>query len=358
MKVISDYLKEYGKYTFLEKDFNEVDNVILSMLSYNDFNGIVPTIDNGSITLKEAADLFFKTNDKKTLNKQIIAKKAASKMLKEMSNTNRFKDLLLLNYEYQVTFDTQFGAMCIKLPNKMMYVSYEGTDQNMSGWEEDFVMGVKFPIPAQKLAIEYLNMVVSINPFGSKVYVGGHSKGGNLALVASMYCHNHVYRKIKQVYNNDGPGLRSKQFTSIRYRRISHKYTHIIPEETVFGLILNHEGNYIVVKSTKKNLLQHNGCNWVVEKDHFKTGKLSKFSLRVKNAFTEWLQSSTVEDREEFVKVLFSIFRKANITDIVEVKKAMLPNMLSIAKEMKNISQENKEILLNVLMAMYSGWRG
>ena len=60
MKTISDYLKDYGKYTFLEKEFNEVDNVILSMLSYIDFYGIVPMIDCGSITLKEASNLFYK----------------------------------------------------------------------------------------------------------------------------------------------------------------------------------------------------------------------------------------------------------------------------------------------------------
>ena len=54
MSTIYDYVDTYGKYTFLEKEFNEVDNVILSLISYVDLYGIVPEIGEGKITLKEA----------------------------------------------------------------------------------------------------------------------------------------------------------------------------------------------------------------------------------------------------------------------------------------------------------------
>ena len=37
---IFDYISKYGDYSFLDKGFNEVDNVILSVLSYVDFDGI------------------------------------------------------------------------------------------------------------------------------------------------------------------------------------------------------------------------------------------------------------------------------------------------------------------------------
>ena len=44
MGTIIDYIKEYGKYTFLEKPFNEVDSLVLSQFSYLKFDGIVPEI--------------------------------------------------------------------------------------------------------------------------------------------------------------------------------------------------------------------------------------------------------------------------------------------------------------------------
>ena len=38
---ILDYIKKYGDYTFLEKEFNEVDNVIFSVLTYVNFDSII-----------------------------------------------------------------------------------------------------------------------------------------------------------------------------------------------------------------------------------------------------------------------------------------------------------------------------
>ena len=128
MGTIKDYIANYGKYTFLEKEFNEVDNAIFSSLSYVDFEGIVPGIGEKGITLKEAAELFYKKFTKKEILDNILAVREASLLLKELAESNRYKDLILLNYEYLISNDIQFGAICIKLPDKTMYVSYEGTD--------------------------------------------------------------------------------------------------------------------------------------------------------------------------------------------------------------------------------------
>ena len=356
METITDYLKKYGKYTFLEKEFNEVDNTILSILAYIDFTDIVPEIDCGSITIKEASNLFYKLHNKKEIKKNIIAIRAAENILKDIANTNRFGNLELLNYENQVSFETQFGAICIKLPNKTMYVAYEGTDANLSGWKEDFMMSYDFPIRAQELAVEYLNMVSSI--FGPKLYVGGHSKGGNLALVASMYCKSRVFRKIKKVYNNDGPGLREKEFNSNRYRRVAlNKYMHIIPSESFFGLLYTNDDNFTVIKSTKKKLFQHDATTWVVENDHFKKDKLSNFSIRARKTMNAWLDGLNDKEKKEFTNTLFSIFKKAEINDLLEIKASIIPNMIRILKETKNISRENRKFLSITFKKLYQEWK-
>ena len=41
MANILKYIKDYGNKTFYEMDFNEVDNLVFSSLSYLDFYGIV-----------------------------------------------------------------------------------------------------------------------------------------------------------------------------------------------------------------------------------------------------------------------------------------------------------------------------
>ncbi len=182
MKTIYDYVKTYGKYDFMEKDFTEIDSLILSLLSYVDFRGIVPYIGNGSIKLKDASDILFKKYSKKKIERYLYAVQRSTYLLKDLANTKRYKNLYLLNYRYKTSRDMQFGALCIKLPTKKMFVSFEGTDGNVSGWKEDFMMSSTFPQQAHKEAIRYLNQVVHI--FGPKVYVGGHSKGGNLSLVS------------------------------------------------------------------------------------------------------------------------------------------------------------------------------
>ena len=40
MKNMLDYIEEYGNYSFKEKPFNEIDNLIFSQLAYTDFKNI------------------------------------------------------------------------------------------------------------------------------------------------------------------------------------------------------------------------------------------------------------------------------------------------------------------------------
>ena len=59
MANIFDYIDWRGDLTFLQTQFNEIDNLILSRLSYFDFDGIIK--ENEEITLKQAYERFEKT---------------------------------------------------------------------------------------------------------------------------------------------------------------------------------------------------------------------------------------------------------------------------------------------------------
>ena len=356
MGTIKDYLKKYGKYTFLEKEFTEVDNAILASLSYVEFTGIVPNTGNGSITLCEASERLFSTYTKKTIDSRILAVRKSSYLLKELAKTNRYKDLLLLNYEYKINNDMQFGALCIKLPNKTMYVSFEGTDSYVSGWKEDFMSYVTFPLPAQREAVKYLNRVVKF--FGPSIYIGGHSKGGNLALVSAMYCRKFILKKIIQIYSNDGPGLREDEYFTFRYDFIRKKYTHIIPEEGVVGILLtNDENNYTVVKSTNKKFFQHDLNTWVVEDDKFVRGEMSSFTKKCRKTLTNWIRKMDKEKMEKVVDNLFKIFVQAEINDLMDIKKEKIRKIRRLYKEAKTIDKESEKLLSSVFKELFQEWR-
>ena len=56
---INDYIYYYGEYTFKEKPFNEIDNVIFSLISYVDFNGILSKNKQNKLTLENASNIYF-----------------------------------------------------------------------------------------------------------------------------------------------------------------------------------------------------------------------------------------------------------------------------------------------------------
>ena len=96
MNLIS-YIEKYGNKTFNDKPLNEVDKLILSNLSYVDFKHIISKNSFTKISLEKAGERFFTDNYDK--GKKILAVKGGIRLLKLMYKTNRYKDLLLFNYE-------------------------------------------------------------------------------------------------------------------------------------------------------------------------------------------------------------------------------------------------------------------
>ena len=140
------FIDKYGGFTFEEEDFTEVDNVILSMLSYLNLDGIVSNNKIKSRKLRDVGEEFFLNYDKK--EKRLISIKNAIKILKNIKDTKRYGDLLLYNYVYKSNGESQFGALSIDINKNLVFVSFEGTDQLISGWREDFMLTyMKLRIP-------------------------------------------------------------------------------------------------------------------------------------------------------------------------------------------------------------------
>ena len=136
--------------------------------------------------------------------------------------------------------EEQFSAVTILMPNGMIYVSYRGTDNTIVGWKEDLNMSFKELVPAQTTAKNYLNKIAEKYK-DKQIIVGGHSKGGNLAVYAAAYCEPKIQDRIIKVYNNDGPGFCDKVVNSEEYNRILNKVHTYIPKSSIIGRLLNHK---------------------------------------------------------------------------------------------------------------------
>ena len=57
---VVNYIKWRGDLSFSDSPFNEVDNLALALLIYNDFGGIVPSTDKSdSIAIQAASEWYF-----------------------------------------------------------------------------------------------------------------------------------------------------------------------------------------------------------------------------------------------------------------------------------------------------------
>lgn len=343
MKNIFNYISNYGNLSFFKVPFNDADNLVFSALSYVDFGA---DTDVNNLTIEKIADIYFKSHTNSQIIKNITAVKTAVKILDLIKDTVRYKDLMITNYVYIASSDTQFCAMNIKINENTNYISFEGTDHLISGWKEDFCLAYKFPVKAQELAIQYLNANIKLS--SKNIIVGGHSKGGNLALVSSMYCKFWKRRKIIKIYNNDGPGLRKEQIESRQYKMIEKKLIHIIPNYSFVGLLLRHGNNYKVVYSYEKGLFAHDLANWKIEETKLVPAKLSFLSQELDNGIIKWLDKYNDVDRKHFVDALFDICNRAGIDNLLDYKLDKFNNTIKIIKETKNLDQGTKLMIIDL----------
>ncbi|MBQ1508791.1 MAG: DUF2974 domain-containing protein, partial [Erysipelotrichaceae bacterium] len=188
MNVI-DYLHWRGDIRLHTDPFNLVDNVLLSKLSYVHFEGVF----DDRMTIKEAAKRYEEINGN------------VPEILDELGKSDRFGNAVLHHYVSKTEKEgtMQFAALMIDLDDFTTYVAYRGTDGTIVGWKEDFMMLYRV-VQAQEEAVAYLNRY---GRHFRKLRVGGHSKGGILALYASMKADPAVQKKITAIFSNDGPGL-------------------------------------------------------------------------------------------------------------------------------------------------------
>ena len=339
---IFDYVDKYGKYTFEEKEFNDIDNLIFCSISYLNFT--YTSINISDHTIEYLGREYTKLYNYDEIKKLGIPQKKGYELIEKIVKTKRYKDVIIHNYVYSTNIDKQFSAMMFKINDNLEYMCFEGTDELISGWKEDFELSYKFPVPSQKDAIKYANKYIKVH--GPDIIIGGHSKGGNLALVAAMYTRQLKQFRIKKVYSNDGPGLKSKEFTSPQYRRIKRKYIHFVPDYSIVGILLRNDIMNII-KSTKKNFMSHALYTWVIDEDHLVSTSQSQKTIELQNNLLAWLTKHSDEEKEHIVSTIFKIFEKNNIKTYLDFMN--FTNIKNIISNIINIDNQSKEIVFDLI---------
>ena len=357
MAGLFDYLDWRGDLTFEEAEFNEVDSMILAWLSYVALDGVVPEecSEHTAITIEEASAQFVKTHDvEKILKETVSFTKSSVLMLQKLALCNRFRSLKLTGFVNHIDYkkETQFCAMTVLLGKNRYAVVFRGTDEHLISWKEDFNMSFLPVIPAQNMALSYLEGVAA--RIRGKFYVCGHSKGGNLAVYAGVRAAFQVRRKILEIYNHDGPGFYDLNGLGNAFEEMLPKIHTYVPETAVVGMLLEHAGEPVVVKSSGRGLFQHDAASWEILGPKFVTvDKVSDTSRMINDILKNWLKETSNEERAVFVDTLYKILEttQARSLDDLNAEKGRIANV--VLKEINGLSKETKNMLGKTLGALF-----
>ena len=331
---IMDYISWRGDLSFEQSQFNEVDNLILACFSYVNLDGISAVTKQKGIGLKKLTKEFMKLHTMKELEADKSFIRLAPFMMMEMAKSVRFGKCVVRNYVNDIVTEAeqQFAAMEIVLEDGTSYVSFRGTDDTIIGWKEDFNLSTGV-VPAQKRAIEYLQKISEHTD--GMLRVGGHSKGGNLAIYGSVMCKS-AHEKILEIYSNDGPGF-SREFQELpETKEMMPKIIRIIPEYSIIGTLLEHEKEPVIVASSSKGLLQHDGFSWEVQGPALvRRDSLNKTALRFIEILHKWIDGMDMEQKRLLIEDLFATLQASGYENLSEVQSGGLKSLAAMVKRVE-----------------------
>lgn len=329
---INDYLIWRGDLPLDEYEFNVIDSLILARVSYLPFEKIdFKDGDSFEVVSKKMKGIKeYKIDDDEYL-------------IMNLGNSTRFKDLILTDYiiNKDRELERQFGAITIHLPD-CVYVSYIGTDNSIVGWKEDFNMSFMKHIPAQIEGVKYLNRA------GHKydnIRVGGHSKGGNVAIYSSLYCNKETSDKIISVDNFDGPGFDNDVILESSNTNLLNRITTYIPQDSVIGRLLEHKEKFVIIKSNYKGIKQHDVYSWEIIKDRFVNDSITDSSEFVNQSIKQWLLNTDVKSREIFVDSIFDLFYSSKSDSFRQLSKNWINDIPNMLGAYKDISKDDKKVV-------------
>ena len=352
MSNVFDYLAWRGDLSFAQSPFNEADSLILCRLSYIPFDRIAPADFRETISLADAAARCLHGAPFASEDRLPAEADAAphfrladdARLLAALAASPRFSGARLTGYVnlFDPAEEKHFSALTICLADDLPYVAFRGTDGTLVGWKEDFNMSFRTVVPAQRDAVQYLCAASDALP--GRLRVGGHSKGGNLAVYASAFCGEEIQSRIESIYNHDGPGFLSEVIGREGFQRVLGRVRTFVPQSSVVGMLLQHEEGCSVVHSTNTWLLQHDlyswetACNGLVP-----AAERTRSSRFIDSTLKAWLTQISPEERGRLVDGIYTALSASGAVTVADLNRPK--TAVAVLREMKKLDEPTKAVL-------------
>jgi len=351
---IQSHVREHGPVPIEKKPFDVLDALALTQLVYMPMEGLID--DGGKTTVRK---LWYFLSLKYLDAFPTFYPRKCYYFTQTCAASARFAQLKISQYVNHIDPDQelQFCACTFALPDGSHFISFRGTDMSLVGWKEDLNMSF-MTVPAQRMAVDYVARAAKA--FRGPLLMGGHSKGGNLALYAASHSTAAVRKRIRQVYSFDGQGVDKATLDSAGYKDIQDRIQSWVPQSSVVGMLLCYHPNYNVVKSTAIGLLQHDAFTWLIKDGTFEQLSELNFSSRVSaEAFRRWLDQHSAEERRFMAEVIIQVVSGIGTDTIAPIYQDLKGSSLKMFSAFNKLDLETRTratLLFTSLVSTEAGY--
>lgn len=352
-----DYVEWRGDLTFSKSAFCDVDALVLCQLSYLNFDELLPSDFSSRLSLKDLWTCFKASEDfEKRCDLGALISRQTVRLLEVCAASKRFGKICASGYVSKIDLqnEEQFSALVFfeGAFNSNPFVAFRGTDDTIVGWKEDFNLAIEEVVPAQRDALAYLEGVAKKTR--GKILVGGHSKGGNLAVYASAFCEPKCKKRIDRVYNFDGPGFRKEIIEDARLVEMLPLLHSYYPKLSIVGMLFRRAGEYSVVDSQAQGLMQHEPFSWQVMPCGFKTLEgFENASDIFHKTFNEWLEGVSKEKRSLVVETLFKVITAGGAKTNSDLGKDWFKQAGAIVKAASELDKDTRDEVFKIVQRLF-----
>lgn len=303
MYTIKDYIAWRGDIPLSFSPLNEIDKYILSKIGVLDLTGIVP--DDGDISVECALDIYLDRFGE-SVDLGLWVSPETIPIMRMLARSVRFSKLRLSHFvkRFSIEDNEQFGALTIEIPGIGHYITFRGTDDALTSWKENFMLALEDAVAAQRDALAYLESTAMA--YDGPLMVGGHSKGGNLAIFASARAKASVKARIREIYAFDSPGFQSEFLRESGYLTIKPLIRAYVPQYSIVGMLLARDTQTAIVKTRSVGPIAHDGFVWEVSPEGFmRCDALSRSSRAFDESINEIVNSLDMQKRRALINDFF-----------------------------------------------------
>lgn len=341
---IIDYVWEHGD-SFSVRPLCRVDSLVFSQLSYFQLpSEAIPAWGWTGLPIHE----LYRSDWLDEMCGHMYDPPGAKRLIAALAASPRFRDVLVCNYVMQIDHLTQmqFSAMSFRMSPDQTYVAFRGTDNTIVGWKENLNMAFQVQVPSQVQAVRYVQRVAE--RVSGELWIGGHSKGGNMAIYTGMTCSPELRERMVCCYSHDGPGFTALTRAELEPEGPQVALDKTVPKSSIFGMLFDQdEQDVLVVRSASSGFAQHDPLSWEVDGcDFVFEERLGRTASYVDSSLNAWIRRASLAERQRFVEAVFSIMEAPDEKYTHDIRLKWRTTVPTMARAVADLDPDEREVLV------------